>query len=135
MPFYKLTRISRSVSGTQDDLPTPEQLQRDPSHFACSLFWEDGKRMDYASITDLFFKDLEAAREFIKKDSENGYYGLCECYYTYIVLEQQVFADRTHEEELEGWDWQEWYRMEPSDDTWVQIDQPGWAKGTVDFGT
>jgi hypothetical protein len=134
MPFYSATRISRSISADQTPAaylrnstsPAPEDL--------CNSYWQDGKRMDFASVTDLFFETLEEARAYVQADSEFGCYGLCECYYQYIVIEQRNFANGKDEAD---WNFQEWYEMPKGDQpySWNKIEAPLWAKGTVDFGT
>ena len=93
--FYTITRVSRTSSKEQQDSefwPSGFRTFKDDAEREAyilkrierranevSLYWHKGVRMDFNAITDLFFKDLEKARDFLKKDSEHGPYGLCEC--------------------------------------------------------
>lgn len=82
-----------------------------------------------SSITDLFFKDLDKARDTILLDGANGPYGLCECFYNYIVIEQIQLQDEP--EDADPF-WQEWYEY-MADETWIRIDPPEWVGKTVSF--
>lgn len=146
--FYPLTRVSRFPNKDQQDnefwTPGFKTFKDETEKQAyilkrieeraneVSIYWQKGVRMNFSTITDLFFKDLEKARDFLKRDSEHGSYGLCECYYNYVVIEELSFVDDADCTEDRKWDWQEWYELRDNKG-WVKIDRPEWAAGTVDF--
>lgn len=86
-----------------------------------------------ASVTDIFFSSLEKAVARLEWENENGLepYGLCECSYDLVVIEEAQLDSNDPD-----FFFQKWFELQKQEDggyLWKEIDCPEKYKRTVCF--
>ncbi len=93
----------------------------------------DCKDVIASTITDLFYTTVTKAIGRLEWENKNlkTPYGLCECYYKYVVIEEAILDDNDYD-----WEFQIWYELkeqENGDYIWTEIECPKKYQRTVSF--